>query len=150
MGGAVSVEELVVRNDPPGLESLLERPDGIGLVLGHVARALLLLLQLLCGVAGLAAVVRVRVRTVASSAAALVPRVLASSLLTRVVVGLDQHVGAGTLFGTKIYRLYFWAFPQKLDLVKMQETRFFSETRFKKCKTSIFGFNLLREHIVPK
>ena len=103
MGGAVSVEELVVRNDPPGLESLLERPDGIGLVLGHVARALLLLLQLLCGVAGLAAVVRVRVRTVASSAAALVPRVLASSLLTRVVVGLDQHVGAGTLFGTKRY-----------------------------------------------
>ena len=82
MGGAVSVEELVVRNDPPGLESLLERPDGIGLVLGHVARAFLLLLQLLCGVAGLAAVVRVRVRTVASSAAALVPRVLASSLLT--------------------------------------------------------------------
>ena len=39
-------------------------------------------------------------------------------------------------------RLYFWAFPQKLDLLKMQETRFLSKTRFKKCKNSIFGGNL--------
>ena len=37
--------------------------------------------------------------------------------------------------GEKLFirsRLYFWAFPQKLDLLKMQETRFLSKTRFKK------------------